>query len=144
MPEQVEGESSEALTKQEEIKPPELAHDKDNDLTAAGSIDVAGQQFQWSAKGLWAGVVVCFGFTLAVARMDPFPQKIDMMFLLGTALGGMLCTRVMHGRLADNRAELARVRADLDRKATEYSKLQSKFLKNAQSSRRNKPKRKGE
>lgn len=72
--------------------------------------------------------------------MNSFPEQRDIMWLLGVALGGFMGTAVMHGRLADNRAELARVRDELDRKAAEYSKLLPEVLRNPMSS---KPRRGG-
>ena len=106
-------------------------------ITATGSVSAVGQRFRFVASGLWAGAVVAFAATIFVAKMAPFPQKGDIMFLLGAGLGGIMATAVMHGRLADNRAELGRVREELDRKAKEYSQLLGKVLKHPRSSRGN-------
>ncbi len=51
--------------------------------------------------------------------------------------GGMIDNAVMNGRLADNRMELARVRADLDRKSEECSRLQKTKVKDLRSSQPN-------
>jgi hypothetical protein len=98
------------------------------EITAAASIGAAGRRFRVAATGL----------VILIASMNSFPEQRDIIWLLGVALGGFMGTAVMHGRLADNRAELARVRDELDRKAAEYSKLLPKVLQTPMSS---KPKR---
>jgi hypothetical protein len=109
-----------------------------SDISAAGSVGALGQRFRVAATGLWAGGVVAFALVFAVASMSSFPEQRDMMWLLGVAMGGLLGTAVMHGRLADNRAELFRVQAELAREANEYSKLLSKVLRTPLSSKRRK------
>lgn len=88
-----------------------------------------------AATGLWAAGLASFGLVILIASMTSFPEQRDIIWLLGVALGGFMGTAVMHGRLADNRAELARVRDELDRKAAEYSKLLPKVLHNPMSSK---------
>jgi hypothetical protein len=108
------------------------------EITAAASIGAAGRRFRVAATGLWAAGLASFGLVILIASMNSFPEQRDIIWLLGVALGGFMGTAVMHGRLADNRAELARVRDELDRKAAEYSKLLPKVLQTPMSS---KPKR---
>jgi hypothetical protein len=110
------------------------------EITAAASIGAAGRRFRVAATGLWAAGLASFGLVILIASMTSFPEQRDIIWLLGVALGGFMGTAVMHGRLADNRAELARVRDELDRKAAEYSKLLPKVLQNPMSS---KPRRVG-
>ena len=110
------------------------------EIAAAASFEAAGKRFRVAATGLWAAGLASFGLVVLIASMSSFPEQRDIVWLLGVALGGFMGTAVMHGRLADNRAELARVRDELDRKAAEYSKLLPKVLQNPMSS---KPRRGG-
>jgi hypothetical protein len=115
-------------------------HTNHSEITAAASIGAAGRRFRVAATGLWAAGLASFGLLILIASMSSFPEQRDIMWLLGVALGGFMGTAVMHGRLADNRAELARVRDELDRKAAEYTKLLPQVLRNPMSS---KPKKSG-
>jgi hypothetical protein len=127
------GNGSTDLVKSDGRKLPAPSADGESGISTEISVVHAGKKFKVAAYGLWGAGTAVLATMLATLKWAPEAQQL--MWLLSFIAGSFLATGAMNGRLADNRAELARVRAELDRKSAENSKLVTRIVKNPQSSR---------